>query len=110
MTGFTPELVERVSAAIQPKHYHEDRALAALEASGIAELTEALAPSGDTKAAYMGEFSFSITDTAFDDEAEEFIERQRKVYVPWDTIKEIMAAIRERAKIASNHGSPGGSK
>ena len=41
VTGFTPELVARVSAAIQSKHYHRDRAVAALEASRIAEFTEA---------------------------------------------------------------------
>lgn len=65
----------------------------------IEELERALEASGETKAAYMGEFSFNIIETAFDDVAEEFVEYPRKVYVPWDTIKEIMAAIRARAAI-----------
>ena len=54
---------------------------------------DALTPSGDTKAAYHGEFFFTrgpFTDT----EGEEYFER---VYVPWDTTKEIMAAIRKAA-------------
>ena len=62
-----------------------------------ARLREALTPSGHTKAAYHGEFDFNITDTVFDPDAEEFIEVQRKIYVPWTTVKEIMAAILARA-------------
>jgi Lar family restriction alleviation protein len=48
------------------------------------ELVEALTPSGDTKAAYMGEFSFSRTRT--NEDGDEYAE---KVYVPWTTIKEM---------------------
>lgn len=55
-------------------------------------LEEALTPSVATKAAYMGEFSF---DTREIDEFGD--ERRCKVYVPWDTIKQIMAGIREHA-------------
>lgn len=60
----------------------------------IARLWEALTPSGDTKAAYIGEFSWYRTDwDEFGDE------HQVQTYVPWDTIKEIMAAIRARAAL-----------
>jgi len=48
-------------------------------------LLEALTPSAETKAAYMGEFVFWIVD--------------RTVNVPWITIKEIMRAIRDRAEL-----------
>lgn len=58
----------------------------------VERLEEALKPSGDTKAAYMGEFFFPQTVTGEDDE-----EVSVKVFVPWDTVKQIMAAIRERA-------------
>ncbi|MFZ5744433.1 MAG: hypothetical protein ACOY7T_08145 [Pseudomonadota bacterium] len=60
----------------------------------VARLREALDPSGDTKAAYMGEFWFSLTRT--DEDGEEY---QEQVYVPWTTIKEIMAAISARAAL-----------
>lgn len=55
-------------------------------------LTEATSPSAETKQAYIGEFSFVIRDVDEDGD-----ERPRKVYVPWVTIKEIMAAIRTQA-------------
>lgn len=60
--------------------------IAALEAE-VARLREALTPSGATKAAYIGEFSFEI----------EIEIKGGKVYVPWTTVKEIMAAILNRA-------------
>lgn len=56
--------------------------------------TEALTPSGDTKAAYMGEFSFSV-EVAHPRLGSE----HRSIDVPWTTIKEIMAAIRARARL-----------
>jgi len=56
---------------------------------------EALTPSGDTKADYMGEFSFGITLSAGGEED------YRRIMVPWTTIKEIMAAIRARAALES---------
>ena len=55
-------------------------------------LREALTPSGGTKAAYIGEFSFAIDDCDEDGE-----ECSRNVVVPWTTVKEIMAAIAARA-------------
>lgn len=54
----------------------------------------ALTPSVETKAAYMGEFKFSISETYLDEEALEYRETHREVVVPWDTVKQIMTAIR----------------
>lgn len=63
----------------------------AAEAEGV-RLREALTPSAETKAAYMGEFRFQF--------GEEFTPN-----VPWTTIKEIMAAIRAQADLKeSDHG------
>lgn len=58
------------------------------------KLRAALTPSVDTKAAYIGEFSFPYTYPGEDGE-----EVPIKVTVPWTTIKEIMAAIRTRAAL-----------
>lgn len=63
-------------------------------------LEEALRPSGETKAAYIGEFSLTFP-VAYTDEDGEPQEEQRRVNVPWTTIKEIMAAIRSRADLTS---------
>jgi len=63
------------------------------------EMREALTPSGDTKAAYSGEFKFSITET-FEDDDGDVVERSRDILVPWTTIKEIMAAIAARAALS----------
>ncbi|NGO63984.1 hypothetical protein G6N76_09885 [Rhizobium daejeonense] len=60
----------------------------------IDRLQEAMTPSGATKAAYIGEFSFDIEDR--DEDGEECL---RNVVVPWTTVKEIMAAIRSRAEM-----------
>lgn len=62
------------------------------QASELKWVKEALEPSGSTKFAYMGEFSFSreVIDENGDDVTE-------TLKVPWTTIKEIMAAISERA-------------
>lgn len=59
-------------------------------------LEEALTPSSDTKADYIGEFQFTVTTMELD-ESDEPYESQRVVTVPWVTIKEIMSAIRDRA-------------
>lgn len=58
----------------------------------IISLEEALTPSADTKAAYIGEFSF--TRAVRDQDGHEDWE---PVKVPWTTVKEIMAAILGRA-------------
>jgi len=63
-------------------------------------MREALTPSVGTKAAYMGEFSFN--EERYDSEADEYY--TEKVYVPWATVKEIMAAIAARAAIAETEG------
>lgn len=64
-------------------------------------LTEALTPSGDTKAAYIGEFRFDVEvwdpDGGEDGEGEVIMESKT---VPWTTVKEIMAAISARARQA----------
>ena len=57
-------------------------------------LLEALTPTADTKAAYMGEFRMTIPDVG-DDGAE----YMRTVNIPWTTVKEIMQAIRNRAAL-----------
>jgi hypothetical protein len=59
----------------------------------IERLTESLTPSGDTKAAYHGEFFFTITEEIDGEDVE------RRIYVPWTTTKEIMAAILARAAL-----------
>lgn len=59
---------------------------------------EALTPSSETKAAYIGEFSFRAHES--NDVGEEFT---RSFTVPWTTIKEIMKAIRKRAGIDGDH-------
>ena len=61
----------------------------------VERLREALTPSADTKAAYIGEFHFNVIDR--DEDGEEV---PRRVAVPWDTTKEIMAAIAARAALA----------
>lgn len=73
-------------------------ALSIPSTEGLREaLVEALTPSGDTKATYHGEFSFTIEDA--DEEGEPV---SRKIYVPWTTVKEIMAAIRDRAALRAS--------
>ena len=62
-------------------------------AEARSQALEALTPSAATKAAYIGEFSFYIDEQGDD----QMCEVTRKVDVPWTTIKEIMAAIRDRA-------------
>jgi hypothetical protein len=59
-------------------------------------LREALKPSGNTKAAYIGEFQFPFTYYAPDEDGET-VEVNVEVTIPWTSIKEVMAAIRARA-------------
>lgn len=61
-------------------------------ADEIERLRAALKPSADTKAAYMGEFHVPLSD--IDEDGNEVM---RRINVPWTTIKEIMAAIRDFA-------------
>jgi hypothetical protein len=60
----------------------------------IERLKAALTPSAETKAAYWGEFSFSLC--VGEEDGEEMFER---ITVPWTTVKEIMAAILARAEL-----------
>lgn len=60
----------------------------------IERLREALTPSGSTKEAYIGEFSFSVK--RLDEDGNEYSEM---IDVPWTTIKDIMAAIAARAAL-----------
>ena len=61
-------------------------------AEAISSLLKALTPSAETKAAYIGEFKFSI-ELAHP----RLGSNLRSVAVPWTTIKEIMAAIKAHA-------------
>lgn len=66
-------------------------------------LLEALTPSAETKAAYMGEFKVSFPSV--DEDGEEAL---TVADVPWTAIKEIMRAIRSRAEaIAKVRGGEG---
>jgi hypothetical protein len=71
---------------------------ASLESSQ-SELLEALTPSAETKAAYIGEFSFPV-----ELHHPRLGTEVRRIDVPWTTIKEIMSAIRARAERISRHG------
>lgn len=66
-------------------------------------LKEALKPSGETKAAYIGEFSLTFPRDYIDEDGE-WREEQRKINVPWTTIKEIMKAISVRAALQQHGG------
>ncbi|MEI4262822.1 hypothetical protein [Roseovarius sp. D0-M9] len=57
------------------------------------QYAEALTPSAETKAAYMGEFTMPFP--MVEDDGEEYV---RMVNVPWTTIKKIMAEIKTRAE------------
>jgi hypothetical protein len=95
------ELLDGTRAVIPQTREHAENlytvAVACLKSYGVdpeaenVRLREALTPSGDTKAAYIGDFSFPITLRLGHEE------ETRRVDVPWTTIKEIMAAIRARA-------------
>lgn len=82
---------QRITAALNPDF------LSALDTARaeIERLTEAMTPSGDTKSAYMGEFSVRLPDV--DEDGNEYT---RSINVPWTTIKEIMAAIKARATLS----------
>lgn len=69
---------------------------AVLEAK-VAGLVRALEPSAETKAAYMGEFYMGVTMSH-----PRLGEETLKVQIPWTTIKEVMAAIRALAALASH--------
>lgn len=74
------------------------RARAEAAEASLAKMREALTPSAETKAAYIGEFSLTFP-IAYTDEDGVPQEEQRKINVPWTTIKQIMKAIRDRAAL-----------
>ncbi|MBL4864819.1 MAG: hypothetical protein JKY67_00400 [Pseudomonadales bacterium] len=80
------------------------RAILAWSASdarkNLAAFKDALTASGETKREYMGEFSFGFPE--FGEDGEEYT---RNINVPWTTIKEIMAAIKNRARTTQQQGS-----
>lgn len=80
-------------AALQSECLKAGKAIEALTAR-VAAFEEALTPSAETKAAYSGEFSFSLNMGVDDDGADLAI----RVTVPWTTTKEIMAANLARAR------------
>lgn len=93
--GYTADLIEALYSALTL----QSEQIAALQAERE-RLREALKPSGATKAAYIGEFSFTIEEWDCDGgEDGEGAVSSRTVYVPWDTIKQIMAAIYDRAAL-----------
>jgi hypothetical protein len=98
--GIGPAMLCQEAAALIRRLQAENEALRVKQA----RLVEALTPSGDTKAAYHGEFSFSETSQFWDDVTEEWETHTKNTLVPWTTIKEIMAGIRARAAIEEvNH-------
>jgi hypothetical protein len=60
---------------------------------------KALTTNAETKLAYKGEFAFE--EQTFDENGNEGPER---IWVPWETIEAIMAAIRRRADATSSSG------
>jgi hypothetical protein len=94
------KLAEQLKATQQAWNERDGEKRKRLQAEAkLAEAVEALTPSAATKAAYHGEFSFELYEGVSD----AGIDQHRKVYVPWDTVKQIMAAIRARAAIAAHN-------
>jgi hypothetical protein len=72
----------------------------------LADALEALTPSAETKAAYIGEFTIAVErivneDLEPEDESDAAPDPYEHIMVPWTTIKEIMAAIRARAMLGA---------
>jgi hypothetical protein len=65
-------------------------------------LREALTPSADTKAAYIGEFKMPVVRV--DECGDEYTEQ---ITVSWDVTKEIMAAIKARAALSPSEKQDG---
>lgn len=70
--------------------------------SEVERLRAALTPSAETKAAYWGEFHF--TEHYLDEDGND---ADRKITVPWDTVKQIMAAILARAALQQETNDAG---
>ena len=65
-----------------------------------ADLIEALTPSADTKAAYIGEIKFSVCQGMDDDGCEIWGD----VTIPWDATKATMAMIAKYAALVNGEG------
>ncbi len=112
----TDDLVEKIARAIDPvawlveaRSSHRQASLVRArdvlsvmgdhhkaQAERIAALEAALTPSAETKAAYTGEFTFIVLESHEDDDGDQ-VDYEREFTVPWDTLKDIMTAIRARA-------------
>jgi len=107
----SPREEARFDRLMDKFHAHYERLLAAAEARAtraearVAGAVEALTPSGDTKATYIGEFFEEIEvpnpewgpdEDPEGEDSDNGEYRRVRVPVSWTTIKEIMAAIRSR--------------
>lgn len=96
---------ERVADKLLPAKFKEEMSqivsnIIAAEFAPLQErIIEALTPSAETKAAYIGEFQF-------DEESDDGRGTATRT-VPWTTVKAIMSAIRERAGLAAKENGNG---
>ena len=93
------EIAGMVRMLMRTDLQHEAVCLAARDriawlAARVEQLEAALTPSTETKATYMGEFSVPLPD--LDEDGNEYT---RHINVPWVTVKEIMAHIRQYAAL-----------
>lgn len=102
------DAIERDEAIVRAAE-QEDRAETAERQ--LADALEALTPSAETKAAYIGEFTIAVErivneDLEPEDESDAAPDPYEHIMVPWTTIKEIMAAIRARAMLSASPVPP----
>jgi len=89
-SGYSPDefRAECGGLADHLKEVNEARAQCDAALADVERFKNALMPSADTKADYLGEFKFPTKH------ADKYVEdKELWVYVPWITIKEIMARI-----------------
>ena len=98
------ELVDEIRFMLSEDEFHYtmkeaaeriDKAIAEAVKEATAPYIEALTPSAETKGEYSGEFWFWLGMEG---------PNEPRTTVPWDTVKEIMAAIRARAESAKKDG------
>jgi hypothetical protein len=96
--GGTTKHEDRARLLVQPIDGLDEAAATITRLTAENErLRGAVTPSGYTKAAYMGEFSFDVMFPSPDEDDDEPV--SHPVPVPWDTIKEIMTAIAARSTL-----------
>ena len=102
LTAPTEDLIARLEAN-EPADIYAEEAAQALRAlqQEVERLSEAVTPSGETKAAYHGEFKFQVTQWRENDD-EEWEEFLADITVPWTTVKEIMVAIQARSALTGS--------